>query len=338
LLVIASANNEYKPMTSLVKVFDPQLSTAYTENELNAMLPTGFDKTDELRAKTGHVPYEMKLFLENPAGYEASRNRDVELQFQQRLRELSDEPNGKDLLQRLRSAVMFLSEGVRITADDESRLLLDCRFMFVENDSADANLKVVRALTPLVRRKICGAYPREDIREAVKQLLNARETDGGTKGRLVERLIISDWRESQSACVSADGPAITIDHTHRWSGNTIVEPGADLLHNRNVLLWPESSNYPDVDCLVWEWKTKTLYAVQITIGDKHDYSFNEKSADWLKAVRKTTGVGKAAKCSFVWIGRFEQLKNAHASSLPHSFVPLSKFHQLDGCEIQQTPK
>jgi hypothetical protein len=176
----------------------------------------------------------------------------------------------------------------------------------------DEQTTLVRPIHELARRfYLTQGYLRPGglLDETVKDVLGNRAATNDTKGRTVEAYVICCMQQLATFVLQAqpwhaagralgrpeaviDAAALTL---HRFGSQGV--PG-DIAWNRSLLLVPLNPNYPGVDLLLWDVRSRTLVGMQFTVRTRaHKMSFSPALEQaWCAASGATT-------FRFVWAAR-----------------------------------
>eukprot|EP01012_Entosiphon_sulcatum_P017191 TRINITY_DN2199_c0_g1_i2.p1 TRINITY_DN2199_c0_g1~~TRINITY_DN2199_c0_g1_i2.p1 ORF type:complete len:679 (-),score=77.60 TRINITY_DN2199_c0_g1_i2:279-2135(-) len=189
--------------------------------------------------------------------------------------------------------------------------LLDARFMFV------ADRKIV-AITPLAERAIYSYWAANSVAETQIEEILSGTWPADVKGLIWKKRIIDGISAATSLVVEVEylgklktklktKKQICVQHLQvvRFAGDSVPKPRPEYA-NQNLLLVPTSSNYPQVDFLIWDHYNKTLWAFQVTCEAKlreHTDAFflpNKGRSQWEGHIQKTI---PAITVNFVWVGQ-----------------------------------
>ena len=147
---------------------------------------------------------------------------------------------------------------------------------------------ILRSLTPVGRQVMLELSPRESsttLDVVAKEVLSNPSYTNDTKGRILESHIITSleinklWQAcavryqktkkgKKSNKIDELKMNVQLSDVCRFAGMGVpsVSSGADL--TKSTLFVPNNPNYPDVDLLVWDIVSSTLFAIQVTVREK----------------------------------------------------------------------
>jgi len=322
-IISASANNEYHlkvasdnqwPQFVINRGFSSEEFQVWADKN-NFFKGQDFERIEYY---TSRIPNELRMVLEARNALPSNATLDEVLlkytatraQIFRAQQELFDMNHltTEVLKQRAIRAVTMMLLGLDVSKEDYK---MNSQLMFEEE-------RILYPITPLVKgllESYWSLHQEEDLDVTFRTIFSSLEWTNDAKGRTLEKYIIRQIEKTKHFNVKTK--KITASNT--WLQNqqftfqnlTAIHfegnkrPPGSVVWTKSILFVPDSSNYPDVDLLLWDPANKLLVPVQITslnpLSDHTNEFFTMRRSgnaaeEWKYKSKQTITV------QFLWIG------------------------------------